>query len=183
MKHLEGSSFITCFLLSNLSIQARRKQEKQNIPTTISLAKRHQLSQQLLDKQKNEIQKLKQKTDKVMLSSALTCIFVIMLQTSPRNFTLCCCFRTSTAHRLHQRATGPFAHSFAVSPDQAKALIARSPAQDAEEEKETFIAMERIIFKQAPSRAPCPETGAALTYSNAPSHDLHSYHFHNFERD
>ena len=84
MKHLEDSSFLICFLLSNLSIQARRKQEKQNIPTTISLAKRHQLSQQLLDKQKNEIQKLKQKTDKVMLSSALTCIFVIMLQTISR---------------------------------------------------------------------------------------------------
>ena len=48
-----------------LSMQARRKQEKQNIPTTLILAKRNQLSQQLLDKQKNDIQKLKQKTDKV----------------------------------------------------------------------------------------------------------------------
>ncbi len=50
--------------------QARtRKQEKLNIPTTLTLTKRNQLAQQLLERQKNDIQKLKQKTDKVLLPS------------------------------------------------------------------------------------------------------------------
>ena len=46
--------------------QARRKMEKQNIPTTLTLAKKNQLVQQLLEKQKSDMQKLKQKTDKMI---------------------------------------------------------------------------------------------------------------------